>query len=83
MPGIIAGCTPGIWGEDRQFHTRGEEIQQWLIENTDGYSPFVILDDMDDSEAMEGQKDKWIQVNPHSGITSEDSYKAIEILKML
>ena len=80
LPGKIAGCTPGVWGDDRQFDSRGEEIRQWLAENANGNSSYVILDDMDNSEAADGQKDKWIQVNPHCGITQEDADRAIKVL---
>lgn len=80
MPGEIVGCTPGVWGDSRIFNSRGEEIQQWLRENTDGESTYIIIDDMDDSEATVQQKDYWIQVDPHNGITYEDADLAISIL---
>lgn len=80
MPGEIDGCTPGVWGDGRLFDTRGEEIQQWLLENTDGNYSYVVLDDMDDSEAVEGQLECWIRVNPHCGISYEDAINAIRIL---
>ena len=41
---------------------------------------YVILDDMDDSEAVEGQSECWIQVDPHCGISCEVAAKAIRIL---
>ena len=67
MPGEIIGCTPGVWGDDRLFDTRGQEIQQWLHENADGNYSYVILDDMDDSEAVDVQSECWIQVDPIAG----------------
>lgn len=80
MPGEIVGSTPGLWGDDRLFETRGEEIQQWLEENAGEDYAFVIIDDMDNSEATEDQEDKWIQVDPHCGISYDDADYAIKIL---
>lgn len=80
LPGEIVGCTPGLWEDGRFLITRGEEIQKWLEENaTDDYA-YVILDDMDDSEATGDQKKLWIQINPHTGISKEDASRAVEIL---
>ena len=83
MPGEIEGFTPGIWGEDRVFDTRGEEIKQWLKENAGGSYSYVVLDDMDDSEAVDGQSEYWIQVDPHCGISFEDADNAIRILNRI
>lgn len=80
LPGEIVGCTPGVWGDGCKFDTRGEEIQQWLDENVDDDYAYVIIDDMDDSEATDEQKDFWIQVDPHEGISYEDADIAIGIL---
>lgn len=80
LPGEIAGCTPGVWGEGQVFSCRGEEIQRWMEENSDGDSCYIILDDMDNTEATDYQKHLWIQVNPHTGISHEDANIAIEKL---
>ena len=80
LPGEIVGCTPGVWGDGRIFDTRGEEIQQWLEENVDDDYAYVIIDDMDDSEAIEGQEDNWIEVDPHCGISYNDADYAIKVL---
>ena len=80
MPGTIIGCTPGHWGDGRIFDTRGEEIKQWLEENASGDYSFVVIDDLDESEALEEQKEYWIRVDPHCGISYEDSDHAIGIL---
>lgn len=80
LPGEIVGCTPGVWGDGRIFDTRGEEIQQWLDENVEDDYAYVIIDDMDNSEAGEGQEDNWIEVDPHCGISYDDADCAIEIL---
>lgn len=81
LPGGILGCTPGAWGEENAFITRGEEIQQWLSDNA--FSPFtyVIIDDMGTEEALDGQNRYWITVNPHTGIIEDDLIKAIAILE--
>lgn len=80
LPGEIVGCTPGVWGDGRIFDTRGEEIQQWLDENVDDEYAYVVIDDMSDSEAIEGQEDNWIEVDPHCGISYNDADYAIKIL---
>ena len=80
LPGDIVGCTPGAWGSDRVFSSRGEEIRQWLAENADTDDVYVILDDMGDQEALEEQKGRWLTVNAHTGISHEDATKAIAIL---
>ena len=80
MPGEIIGCTPGLWGDGRIFNTRGEEIQQWLDENAPTDYSYVVIDDMDEAEAIEGQEDFWIQVDPHCGISFDDVELAIGIL---
>ena len=81
LPGDIVGCTPGAWGSDRVFSSRGEEIRQWLTENADSDDVYVILDDMDAMEALEEQKDYWIRINPHTGISIDDATTAITLLK--
>lgn len=80
LPGEIVGCTPGVWGDGRIFDTRGEEIQQWLAENVDDDFAYVVIDDMSDSEAIEGQEDYWIEVDPHCGISYDDADYAIKVL---
>ena len=80
LPSEVIGCTPGLWGDGRLFNTRGDEIKQWLEENaSDDYS-YVVIDDMDESEALEEQKENWIQVDPHCGISYEDADTAIRTL---
>lgn len=79
-PGDIVGCTPGAWGSGRVFSSRGEEIRQWLAENAETVDAYVILDDMDNQEALDEQKDYWITVNPHTGISFDDATKAIGLL---
>ena len=80
LPGDMVGCTPGVWGSDRVFSSRGEEIRQWLTENGDSDDVYAILDDMDDNEALEEQKDLWLKINPHTGISIDDAEKAIALL---
>ena len=80
LPGKIAGCTPGIWGEGQQFDKRGEEIQQWLSDNTTGWCSYVVIDDMGLDETLPGQEKRWITVNPHCGISKLDCECAIRLL---
>ena len=84
LPGELAGCTPGCWGDSRTFNSRGEEIQHWLKYNAMKFSNttfrYVIIDDFDKSEAIEGQEDKWITANPHFGLSSVNAIDAINIL---
>ena len=78
LPGGISDVTPGVWGEDQTFPTRGDEIKAWLDACT-GPVLYVVLDDYD--EHVAGQEGKWIIVNPHNGISGEDADTAISILK--
>lgn len=80
LPGDIVGCTPGAWGSNRVFSSRGEEIRQWLTENAETDDVYVILDDMSDQEALDELKTCWIRISPHTGISLEDATKAITIL---
>lgn len=80
LPGKIISFTPGSWGEETQYATRGEEIQAWLQDNAIKPYSYVIIDDMGPEESAPGQEDKWITVNPHCGITQRDSERAISIL---
>ena len=29
LPGKVIGCTPGEWGDEETFDTRGQEIRRW------------------------------------------------------
>ena len=80
LPGMIVGCTPGIWGEGQQFDKRGEEIQQWLSDNITRPCSYVVIDDMGPDESLPGQENKWITVSPHCGISESDCECAIRIL---
>ncbi len=84
LPGEIVGCTSGCWGDLRTFKSRGEEIQHWLKYNAikfcDTNFRYVIIDDFDKSEAIEGQEDKWITSSRHFGLSSVNAIEAINIL---
>ncbi|MBP5398592.1 MAG: AAA family ATPase [Bacteroidales bacterium] len=80
LPGNVIGCTPGCWGDDRSFSTRGEEIQTWLRENAEEPYSYVILDDIGKEEATPEQQDVWIVVDPYYGISTSDAQYAISIL---
>lgn len=80
LPGNILGCTPGAWGEEKTFKTRGEEIQQWLSDNAVPPYSYVIIDDIGKEEVLDGQETHWITVNPHTGISEEEVEHAIIIL---
>ena len=41
----MIGCTPGEWGDEETFDTRGQEIQRWLDDNAVEPYRFVIIDD--------------------------------------
>lgn len=77
LPGEVIGITPGVWGEDEWFPTRGDEIRAWLEKQQLPYS-YAVLDDMDDH--LPNQEERWIIVNPHYGITKADMKRAIAIL---
>lgn len=41
----MIGCTPGEWGDEETFDTRGQEIQRWLEKNAVEPYQFVVIDD--------------------------------------
>lgn len=78
LPGDVRGVTPGVWGEEVSFPTRGDEIKAWL-EKCPAPVSYVVLDDFD--EHVAGQEGRWIVVNPHTGISGNDAGNAISILE--
>ena len=80
LPGEIVGCTPGVWGNDEVFAIRGAEIQRWLDEHVEVPFSYVVIDDFKKDEAIENQKDRWISVNPHCGLSMINAIDAIIIL---
>lgn len=81
LPGKVIGCTPGWWGDEETFDSRGAEIQKWIERSAIEPFRYVIIDDFDDSEAQEKQRDCWIRVNPHCGLSKDNAYEAICILQ--
>jgi hypothetical protein len=77
LPGDISGVTPGVWGEDKTFPSRGDEIKAWL-DTRPGPVSYVVLDDYD--EHIAGQEGRWIIVKPHHGISGGDADAAVAIL---
>lgn len=74
--GDIIGITPNIG-----FHKRGEEIEQYLIENN--YKKivnYVIIDDLSENYFLEEQRDKLVKCNQLYGFTKDDYQKALKIL---
>ena len=55
---------------------RGIEISSWLQDHPEAIS-FVILDDL---TSMKQFQESYVQINPKTGITSENAKQAIEIL---
>ena len=82
LPGRIVGCTPGFWGDNQYFDSRGAEIEQWLKDNGQEPHSFVVVDDMGVEEATDRQRMLWITIDPHYGITREDAAKAIQLLNV-
>lgn len=54
---------------------RGHHIERWIEDNSP--DAFVVLDDKAD---MAGILDHLVQTNPHVGLTSADTKKALDIL---
>jgi len=76
VKGKVLGATPTDMSGD--VWVRGNEIDQWLKEHTDGKAMFVILDDDND---MEPHMDRHIHTSMKTGLTDEDAGKAIKMLK--
>ena len=73
LPGEIQDILP--CGADNL--SRGEEIACWLSRHH--VTNYVIMDDFNDF--MPSQYNKYVGVNPLTGITQADAQKAITILK--
>lgn len=73
LPGEIQDALPCGAGN----LSRGEEIACWLSRHT--VSRYVILDDLGDF--MPSQYDRYVEINPVTGITDADAQKAIAILR--
>lgn len=71
LPGRIIGMTK------RLSQPRGEEIQEYLI-NNDFITKYCIIDD--NSDMLFEQKLNFVQTNGKFGITLEDANKVIQIL---
>ena len=89
LPGKIIGITPNTVSDEmllnadldhmELFSIRGMEINEWLTKNGKHVSHYVIIDDMDNF--LPEQKSHFVQTNPEVGITTEDTERAIMILK--
>lgn len=89
LPGKLIGITPNSVSDEmllnadldhmELFSIRGMEIKEWLIKNGKHVSHYVIIDDMDNF--LPEQKSHFVQTNPEVGITTEDTERAILILK--
>tara|TARA_R100000951_G_C2638716_1_gene180166 strand:- start:292 stop:798 length:507 start_codon:yes stop_codon:yes gene_type:complete len=71
LPGEVIGITP------RLNRHRGEEIEEYLIQNDD-ITNYVIIDD--GSDMLLEQQLNFVQTNGKFGITFNDAEKAIKIL---
>ena len=79
LPGEVVGVTPGWWGDERTFPSRGSEIQQWLQENASLDCRYAIIDDC--MESIPGQESHWMVVDPHCGISANDAQKVSLLLR--
>lgn len=59
----VIGRTPELWS------IRGEEIQEWILENDHIVSKYAILDD--NSDMLEEQKPHFFKTDSHVGLTNE------------
>ena len=89
LPGKLIGITPNSVSDEmllnadldhmELFSIRGMEIKEWLSKNGKYVSNYVIIDDMDNF--LPEQRTHFVQTNPDVGITTEDTERAIMILK--
>jgi histidinol phosphatase-like enzyme len=85
--GEVIGITPCLYFSNQDYNysvPRGCEIKAWIEMNKSILNEkvsklkYVILDD--DSDMMYWQRNKFIHVNPHCGITKRDIFQAKQIL---
>ena len=72
LPGEIAGTLSC----GATYISRGEDIECWLDQND--RPDYVIIDDLDDF--FVSQHNRYVEINPITGITANDAEKAINIL---
>lgn len=58
---------------------KGNEVKQWISENSSGKCKYVIIDDVPDF--LPEQEPYLIYTDPRIGITKEDSMRAITLLQ--
>lgn len=80
--GLVIGVTPDLTttSEDglHLAKERGDEIRQWLDDNTHfDVTSFVVLDDNGDMRAV---RDRFVQTDFDTGLTDERVERCIEIL---
>jgi hypothetical protein len=87
IKGEVIGKTPYLSFRTTEYNysvPRGCEIKAWIEMNKDIIGDkiskinYVILDD--DSDMLYWQRDKFLWVDPYSGLTHNTAYKAINIL---
>lgn len=90
LPGKIHGVTPDYvpdlqnidldsYDNIAMLAGKGNEVKQWLEENSSEDCKYVILDDVPDF--LPDQNSHLVLTNPKTGITMEDAVRAIRILK--
>ena len=90
LPGKIIGITPNSVSDEmllnadidsiELFHSRGEEIKEWLTTHGKYVSHYVIIDDMDNM--LPEQQSHFVKTNPEVGITGDDVERSITILNV-
>ena len=78
LPGTVIGVTPYLTDQTGSELDRGEEIVQWLQENNEANTPYVIIDDRSEEYAERG---KLIQVGYKRGLTLWAATRACRILE--
>ena len=87
LPGKVMDITPDYFNEsllcselnnDDALYERGCEIKGWLFLHKDEISQYIIVDDMDD--ILPEQQQRFVHIDPNTGMSEDDAEKAIAIL---
>ncbi len=83
LPGTLVDSTPRFFldleNEDIWSPPRGVEIEAWQVRHKMMKTPYAIIDDSTDMLLY--QRDRFVHVNSHTGLTRENAETALEMLK--
>ncbi len=88
LPGEIIDITPNRMSDEMLLKVdfedwstmagKGHEIKEWLQNNGEKVSAYVIIDD--ENDLLPEQQEHFVEISPETGITKEDTAAIIQLL---